>query len=105
MAVSKSCTVWGNLFIRPVCGFSQSVLQSAILLGFRAAALHLRLYSVARVRGLGFDTRISSINLGNDEVLTPCDQVAAEIGESKRHDRRAAVLVRSIEKPPVNAGG
>ena len=74
-------------------------------MGFRAAALHPRLYSVARIRGLGFDTRISSINLGNDQVLTSCDQAADEIGESKRKDRRAAALVRGIEKPPVNAGG
>src|SRR5215510_10707306 len=84
---------------------SSKQLEPARLLGFRAAALHSRLYSVALIRGIGFDTRISSINLGNDEVLTRGDQAAAEIGESKRHDRRAAALVRSIEKPPVNAGG
>jgi hypothetical protein len=34
-----------------------------------SAALHPRLYSAARIRGLGFDTRVSSKNLGNDKAL------------------------------------
>jgi hypothetical protein len=29
-----------------------------------------RLYSIARIRGLGFDTRISRKSLGNDKILT-----------------------------------
>jgi hypothetical protein len=40
----------------------------AILLGIRAVALHPRLYSFARIRGLGFGTRISPKSLGNDKV-------------------------------------
>jgi hypothetical protein len=34
-----------------------------------SAALHPRLYSAARIRGLGFDTRVLSKNLGNDKAL------------------------------------
>jgi hypothetical protein len=69
-------------------GSSKQLALGAILLEFRAAALRPRLYLVARIRGLRFNTCISSINLGNDEVLTPGDHVAADIGESKRQDRR-----------------
>ena len=35
-----------------------------------SAALHPRLYSAARIRGLGFDTCVSSKNLGNDKDLS-----------------------------------
>jgi hypothetical protein len=41
----------------------------AIPLGLRAVALHPRLYSIARIRGLGFDTRISRKRSGNDKAL------------------------------------
>jgi hypothetical protein len=40
-------------------------------LGFRASALHPRLYSAARIRGLKMRTSIWRKSLGNDKVSTP----------------------------------
>ncbi len=51
-----------------VARFAGLMLNRPSYLGFRAVALHPRLYSVARIRGLGFDTRISCKGLGNDKV-------------------------------------
>jgi hypothetical protein len=45
------------------------VIGCVITLGFRAVALHPRLYSVARIRGLGFDTRNSRTSLGKDKFF------------------------------------
>jgi len=42
-----------------VARFAGLMLNRPSYLGFRAIALHPGLYSVARIRGLGFDTRIS----------------------------------------------
>src|SRR5215471_3797970 len=44
------------------------VINLSSYLGLRASALHPRLYSVARVRGLGFDIRTSRKNLGKDKL-------------------------------------
>jgi hypothetical protein len=40
-------------------------------LGFRASALHPRLYSAARIRGLKMRTSIWRKSLGNDKLSTP----------------------------------
>src|SRR5262245_56764211 len=47
------------------------VMNRSSYLGFRAAALHPRLYAGARGRGLGFDIRISGKNLGKDMAVRP----------------------------------
>src|SRR5262245_52620815 len=44
-----------------------------LYLGFRGAALHPRLYSAARVRGLGFDIRASCKKLGKDKLEQSID--------------------------------
>jgi hypothetical protein len=46
---------------RPLCGLDG--IGYAVLLGFRAAALHPRLYAVARIRGLR-----TRQNMGNDKL-------------------------------------
>jgi hypothetical protein len=52
---------------RPLRGLGG--IGCVVLLGLRAVALHPRLYSVARIRGLGFDTRISNKSFRNDKVF------------------------------------
>jgi len=72
---------FGSIAVARFAGWLINLLS---YLGLRAVALHPRLYSVARIRGLGFDTRISRESLGKDKGLKPTAKFNAPLRGGER---------------------
>jgi hypothetical protein len=61
-----------------------------------SAALHPRLYSAARIRGLGFDTRVSSKNLGNDKALKSRARIKSRSAAGRLNFKKRSESKRTI---------